>query len=130
MVCMHRWARAQQGLQGIHVSKQLRSSSTRKARDIRRCGQFSHYACGRDAFYWFDRVGFLRGSYGAGENLALTYGDNSTVREAMDLWLNSDEHRQVLLTGNYDDIGISVATGSFDGHAGATIWVAHFGYHH
>jgi uncharacterized protein YkwD len=130
MVCMHRYARAHAGDHGIHSVKSLRSSATRKARDIRRCRQFSHYACGRNAFYWFQRVGFFRGTYGAGENLALTYGDNSTVREAMDLWLNSDEHRHVLLTRGYDDIGVSVLPGPFDGHRDATIWVAHFGYHH
>jgi uncharacterized protein YkwD len=130
MICMHRYARSHAGVPGIHAAKSLRTSAAHKARDIRRCGQFSHYACGRDAFYWFNRVGFLRGNFGAGENLALTYGANSTVREAMDLWLNSDEHRHVLLTGNYDDIGISVVTGSFDGQGGASIWVAHFGFHH
>jgi len=48
----------------------------------------------------------------------------------MDLWLNSDEHRHVLLTRDYDDIGVSVVSGRFDGHGDATIWVAHFGYHH
>lgn len=130
MVCMTRYARSHSGVSGIHSVKSLRTSADRKARDIRRCGQFSHYACGRDAFYWFARVGFLRGNFGAGENLALTYGDNSTVREAMDLWLNSAEHRHVLLTGDYDDIGVSVLGGSFDGNGDATIWVAHFGYHH
>jgi uncharacterized protein YkwD len=130
MVCMHRYARSHAGAGGIHSVKSLRASSARKARDIRRCGQFSHYACGRDAFYWFNRVGFFRGSYGAGENLALTYGDNSTVRAAMDLWLNSAEHRHVLLTRRYHDIGVSVLAGGFDGHGDATIWVAHFGYHH
>ena len=130
MVCMHRYARSHAGDGGIHSIKSLRSSSHHKARDIRRCGQFSHYACHRDAFYWFQRVGFFRGTYGGGENLALTYGSNSTVREAMDLWLNSDEHRRVLLTRQYDDIGVSVVSGHFDGNGGATIWVAHFGYHH
>src|SRR3954447_17140134 len=116
MVCMHRYARSHAGAGGIHIAKSLRSSSEHKARDIRRCGQFSHYACGRDAFYWFQRVGFFRGTYGGGENLALTYGSNSTVREAMDLWLNSDEHRRVLLTRNYNDVGISVVSGNFDGN--------------
>ena len=78
-----------------------RSSSAphpaRKARDIRRCRQFSHYACGRNAFYWEQRVGFFRGTYGAGENLALTYGADTTPRGTMDLWLNSAEHRSNLL---------------------------------
>jgi uncharacterized protein YkwD len=130
MVCMHRWARNQEHLSGLHVSRQLLSSSARKAQDITRCGQFSHYACGRDAFYWEQRVGFFRGTFGAGENLALTYGADTTVRGAMDLWLNSPEHRQVLLTPRYRDVGVTLVTGSFDGNSGAHIWVAQFGYHH
>jgi hypothetical protein len=130
MVCMHRYARSRAHDGRIHSVKSLRRSSMHKARDIRRCGRFTHYACGRDAFYWFQRVGFFRGTYGGGENLALTYGSDSTAREAMDLWLNSAEHRHVLLTRQYDDIGVSVVSGNFDGNGDATIWVAHFGYHH
>jgi uncharacterized protein YkwD len=129
MVCMHRWARSQEGLSGLHVSKQLRSSSTRKARDIKRCQDFSHDACGRNAFYWFKKVGFLRGTYGAGENLELGNGEAATVRGAMSAWLNSDEHRTVLLTPSFDDVGISVVSGTFRGFNGVAIWVAHFGYH-
>ncbi len=130
MVCMHRWARSQEGLSGLHVSKQLRASSTRKARDIRRCQDFSHDACGRDAFYWFKKVGFLRGSFGAGENLELGNGDAATVRGAMSAWLNSDEHRTVLLAPSFDDVGVSMVSGQFKGYSGVAIWVAHFGYHH
>jgi uncharacterized protein YkwD len=130
MVCMNRWARAQEGVGGLSVSRQLRASSARKARDIQRCQQFSHNACGRNAFYWFKRVGFLRGSFGAGENLALGNGYAATVRGTMSNWLNSDEHRSVLLAPSFDDIGVSAVTGDFDGYSGVAIWVAHFGYHH
>lgn len=130
MLCLHRWARHQSHLSGLHVSKQLRASSARKARDIKRCHQFSHYACGRDAFYWEQRVGFFRGTYGAGENLALTYGADTTPRATMDLWLNSPEHRRVLLSRRYRNVGMRLVTGSFEGNSGAHIWVAQFGYHH
>jgi uncharacterized protein YkwD len=130
MVCMHNWARSQQHLSGLRVSKQLRASSRRKAHDIQRCGQFSHSACGRSAFYWEQRVGFFRGTYGAGENLALTYGPDTTVRAAMDLWLNSPEHRENLLRPQYRNVGIALVEGRFRGSNGAHIWVAQFGYHH
>jgi uncharacterized protein YkwD len=130
MICMHNWARSQEQLSGLSVSKQLRASSNRKAHDIKRCGQFSHYACGRNPFYWEQRAGFLRGTYGVGENLAFTTGTNNTVREAMDLWLNSTEHRQNLLAPQYRQVGISLVTGRFRGNRDAHIWVAQFGYHH
>jgi uncharacterized protein YkwD len=130
MVCMHRWARAREGLSGLHVSKQLRSSSVRKARDIRHCRQFSHYACGRNAFYWEQRVGFFRGTFGAGENLALTYGEDTSPHGTMELWLQSPEHRRVLLSPRFRDVGMTLMAGDFDGNVGAHIWVAQFGYHH
>jgi uncharacterized protein YkwD len=130
MICLHRWARNQKHLSGLSVSKQLRASAARKAHDIRRCHQFSHYACGRNAFYWEQRVGFFRGTFGAGENLALTYGVDSTPRATMDLWLNSPEHRRNLLSPRYRNVGMALVTGSFAGNSGAHIWVAEFGYHH
>lgn len=130
MVCMHNWVRTEKGLKPLHSAKRLRSSSNKKARDIRHCRQFSHEACGRDAFYWFRRVGFMRGTWGAGENLAYGQGNLGTVRDMMSAWLNSDVHRSVLLTPNFDDVGISVLDGRFHGHRGVAIWVAHFGYHH
>ena len=130
MICMHNWARSQEHLSALSVSRQLRASANRKAHDIKRCGQFSHYACGRNPFYWEQRVGFFRGSYGAGENLALTFGSETTVRGAMDLWLNSPEHRRNLLAPQYRNVGISLVTGRFRGNGDAHIWVAQFGYHH
>jgi uncharacterized protein YkwD len=130
MICMHRWARRQEHLSSLRVSKRLRASSARKARDIRHCDQFSHYACGRNAFYWEQRVGFFRGRFGAGENLALTYGEDTSPHGTMELWLQSPEHRRVLLSPRFRDVGMTLMAGDFDGNVGAHIWVAQFGYHH
>lgn len=128
IVCMHNWAREQQGLSALHISRKLQTSSHRKAKDIKRCRQFSHEACGRNAFYWFRRVGFMRGHYGAGENLAFGSGPLGTVRDTMSAWLNSTIHRTVLLTASWHEVGISVVRGHLDGRR-VDIWVAHFGYH-
>jgi uncharacterized protein YkwD len=48
----------------------------------------------------------------------------------MSAWLNSDEHRTVLLAPSFDDVGISMVSGAFKGYSGVAVWVAHFGYHH
>jgi uncharacterized protein YkwD len=129
MVCMHNWARAQSGLQPMVMARQLQRSSHKKARDIRRCHQFSHNACGRSPFYWIHRVGFETGHYGAGENLAFGQGSAGTVRSMMSAWLNSAVHRSDLLTPSWRDVGVSLLDGKLDGHSGVAIWVAHFGYH-
>ena len=130
MVCMYNWARSQEGLPPLVLSSQLRASSLRKARDIRRCQQFSHYACGRSPFYWIRRVGFMRGTFGAGEILANGPAATWTVRETMSEWLASEEHRSVILSPSFSEVGVSEVTGKLDGQGGTAIWVAHFGYHH
>jgi uncharacterized protein YkwD len=129
MTCMHNYARTKEGLAKLHPARPLHASAQRKAHDLRRCQQFSHDACGRDPFYWFQRVGFLKGWYGAGENLALGNGVAATVRGTMSDWLNSDEHRSVLLDRRFDEVGFGLVNGSFQRYTGVAFWVAHFGYH-
>ena len=126
MICMHNWARSQEHLSALGVSRQLRASANRKAHDIKRCGQFSHSACGRNVFYWERRVGFFRGSYGAGENLALTFGSDTTVRGAMDLWLNSPEHRRNLLDPSFRIVGVGALRGTFSGRPGTLMVTTDF----
>jgi uncharacterized protein YkwD len=128
MVCMHNWARAQQGIGPLGVVRELRATSSRKARDIRRCQQFVHQACGRDTFYWFRKLGFMQGSYIAAENLAFGSSADWTVRVTMSHWLNSDPHRAVLLDPRFDQVGMTLLDGSFHGRPGMEIWVAHFGH--
>jgi uncharacterized protein YkwD len=129
MLCMNGWARAQSGLTPVHTSKKLRSSSLRKAKDVRRCQQLSHEACGRDGLYWIQRVGFAHGRYGAGEVLGLGTGGAATARGVMSSWLNSDAHRSILLDRDWDSVGMSAVRGNFRGHPDALIWVVHVGFH-
>ena len=130
-LCLLNYARAQRGVPSLTVASRLQTSSRRKAQDIRHCRQFSHNACGRDAFYWVRKVGYLKGGAGAGEILAAGTGDIGTPRSTMNNWLNSDEHRTILLTPRFVEVGISVLSGKLRAvHGMAAIWVAHFGYRH
>jgi uncharacterized protein YkwD len=128
MICMARYARRSAGRAQIRGVKILRASARRKARDLRRCQEFSHTACGRDAFYWFQQVGFTRGTWGAGENLYLGSGELAAPRFAMRGWLHSPTHRRVLLTSQYRKLGVSVVRGSYEGRPDVQFWVAHLGY--
>jgi uncharacterized protein YkwD len=130
MLCMHNYARAASGLAPLLLIKQLRISSGRKAKDMKGCDVFSHEACGRSAFYWLRKVGFMRGTYGVGENLAFGTGGMGSAHSIMSDWLNSDEHRTILLTPNYQDIGVGMVEGNFLGRGGTQIWVTHFGFRH
>jgi uncharacterized protein YkwD len=128
-VCLLNYARVERGLPSLSTTSRLQASSLRKAHDIRRCGQFSHTACGRDPFYWVKKVGFLKGNAGAGEILAAGSGDIGTPRGTMINWLNSDEHRTILLTARFVQVGVSTVSGKLNGVRGtAAIWVGHFGF--
>jgi uncharacterized protein YkwD len=128
MLCMHAYARAAAGVAPVQPIKQLVVSSGRKAKDLKGCDDFSHEACGRGAFYWLRKVGFARGTYGVGENIAWGTGALGSVHAIMSAWLNSDEHRPILLDPSFEDVGVGMAEGKFQGYRGAQIWVAHFGY--
>ena len=128
MVCLHRYARRRAGIKRAYTVRRLRKSARAKARDLRRCQQFSHSACGRDAFYWFRRVGFTSGTWGAGENLALGTGELGSARANMAAWLGSPTHRKVLLSRGFRQVGIGLVRGRYEGRGGAQFWVAHFGY--
>jgi uncharacterized protein YkwD len=130
MLCMHNYARTAAGLAPLRAIKELRTSSGRKAKDMKGCDSFSHEACGRSTFYWLRKVGFMRGTYGVGENLAYGTGVAGSVRSIMSDWLNSDEHRAILLSPAFEDVGIGMAEGRFLGRGGTEIWVAHFGFRH
>jgi uncharacterized protein YkwD len=129
MRCMHNYARGRRGLRSLQTHASLVSSGGSKAADIMRCQQFSHNACGREAFYWVRRVGYTRGCWGAGENIAWGSGGLGSVRSIMSAWLHSTDHRNNLLRSRYRDQGAGLVKGHFGGYDGAQVWVMHFGYH-
>jgi uncharacterized protein YkwD len=128
MRCLINHARMEQGVGPVDKSGALQRSADGKSSDILGCQDFSHTACGRNAFFWFDRVGYLSDCWGAGEDLAWGTGSYATAHSTMARWLHSPDHRRVILTGRYTHVGVGVRTGSLDGHDGANVWVAHFGF--
>jgi uncharacterized protein YkwD len=129
MRCMTDFARAESGLGELAEDQQLDLSAAEKSGDVLRCDSFSHFACGREFTYWLREVGYIgEGCWHAGENLAWGTGEYGTVRSIFQAWMASPTHRQNIL-GDYDQVGINVAGGDLEGHAGARVWAAHFGSH-
>jgi uncharacterized protein YkwD len=62
-----------------------------------------------------------------GENLAWGSGPYSRAQAIVQLWLASPGHRENLLRAVFHRIGLGIATGSFQGEAGATVVTADFG---
>jgi uncharacterized protein YkwD len=61
-----------------------------------------------------------------GETLAWTAKPQGAVGRIVDAWLESPEHRRILLDGGYRQVGIGVATGRFEGYPDAVVVTADF----
>ena len=129
MHCLTDFARARAGLPPLSDDRALDRSAGLKSRDILRCDQFDHRACGRDFTYWIERSGYLTGScWRAGENIAYGTGSAGAPRSIFVAWLGSPGHRHNIL-GPYRDLGVGLRIGSLGDVHGAHIWTQHFGAH-
>lgn len=124
MLCLVNQARAARGLPALAATKPLVKAADHKARDILRCDEFSHEACGREFTHWMTRFGY-RGC-AEGENIAWGSGGLGTPGSIFRAWMHSQGHRENIL-GPYEDTGIGLQSGRLEGYAGAHIWTEEFG---
>jgi uncharacterized protein YkwD len=130
MLCLIDYARRHAGAGGVNSNHMLERAAGRKAGDVMRCG-FSHTACGNPADLYADRYGYTGGgsSWSWGENLAWGRGGGGTARQILQDWLNSPPHRETMLRGAFEDVGIGLRRGNFAGHDNASVWVLELGCH-
>lgn len=105
--------RSQLALNELNVSPALTAAAQAKADDMAAKGYFSHTTPeGYDSWHWFKLVGY---DYRyAGENLAVDFSDSGDVERA---WMNSPTHRDNIVNPGYTEIGIAVATGTYQGRS-------------
>ena len=104
-------ARVADGLSSLQVNPLLTEAAQEKANDMVTNDYFAHTSpAGVTPWDWFEKVGYTF-TY-AGENLAVDFSDSQDVTSA---WLNSPEHRANILNANFTQIGIAIATGTFEG---------------
>lgn len=73
---------------------------------------FAHYSPeGISPWYWFDQVKYP--FVHAGENLAVHFTDSDEVVRA---WMDSPGHRANILNGDFSEIGVGTARGSYQGY--------------
>lgn len=114
--------RKQLGLNSLKENSQLNQAALLKAQDILNNNYFSHYSPqGKSPWYWFGKANYNYKA--AGENLGIGFLDSSEVHQA---WNNSPTHKANLLSPNYQEIGIAVLQGNFEGNE-TTIVVQLFG---
>lgn len=112
------------GLTTLSSSQDLMSAAQMRAEDMAKEHYFSHTAPdGTVAWDYFKKVGY---SYSvAGENLAIT---NQGADNVIQGWLNSKAHRDNMLSSDYSEIGIGMASfGDYEGHKDTVVIVALYG---
>jgi len=115
--------RQSSGLPSLKLSEKLNESSAAKARDMFANQYFAHVSPGgkgvadlaAEAGYEFIAIG---------ENLAM--GNFKDDKDLVDAWMASPGHRENILNPQYQEIGIAVLQGQYQGK---TTWMAvqHFG---
>ena len=128
MRCLVNHVRAQAAARGVHSNRALERAAGRKARAIDGCG-FSHTPCGVAADKWAHEFGYSSGagSWQWGENIAWGKSKGGSARQVLKAWLNSATHRETLLRGSFEHLGIGLRRGTFAGHRNAAIWVIQLG---
>ncbi len=89
----------------------LDAAAKLKAQDMANNGYFAHYSpTGVSPWFWFDEVSY--NFIHAGENLAVHFTDSSDV---VDAWMDSPTHRANIMNGNFTEIGVGTAKGTYEG---------------
>lgn len=103
--------RTLESLGGLKINPTLEKAALLKAQDMASKGYFAHKSPdGKTPWYWFKEAGY-EFAY-AGENLAVNFSDSVDVNQA---WMNSPGHRRNIMNGNFTEVGIATAEGTFEG---------------
>lgn len=104
--------RTEMGLGPLKENVILSEAASQKGQDMIAKDYFSHKS--PEGFYAWDILKKLGYTYkSAGENLAIGYLDSEEVHQA---WLASPSHRANILNPQFQEIGLAVAKGEFEGN--------------
>ena len=128
--------RAQHGLVALKLNVQLTEAAEQHSREMGADGYFQHTSHDGTAFWkriqhWYGSAGY--GYWSVGENLLWSSPDVDP-KGALQLWMNSPEHRANILTARWRQIGVSAvhlgtAGGTYKGLP-VTIITTDFGVRH
>jgi uncharacterized protein YkwD len=128
--------RRQHGLVPLRFSTKLAAAARHHSTDMANRGYFSHSSASGSSFSRriarFYPMGGRR-YWSVGENLLWSSPDVD-AHGAIDMWLNSPDHRKIMLTARWREVGLSAvhvtaAPGTFGGRE-VTIVTADFGVRH
>jgi uncharacterized protein YkwD len=103
--------RTEHGLLALKNNFALQKAAQSKAEDMAKKEYFSHLSPeGRTPWYWIEKSSYNYSS--AGENLAVKFSDPETL---VSRWMASQAHRENILNSNFEDFGIGIAKGNYNG---------------
>lgn len=115
-------SRAGFNLASLRYNNSLAQAAEAKAQALLACSCFQHtLPDGTTPWDFIKRAGYSYMS--AGENLAVDFTEAENVEDA---WMNSPGHKANILNKNFEEIGIGVSQGTFEGHT-AIFVVQEFG---
>jgi hypothetical protein len=122
LVDMTNVSREQLGFQPLKENPVLSQAAYLKAKDMIEKDYFAHYSPeGVSPWHWLGEVGY---DYRlAGENLAIGFLESEQVHTA---WMDSLSHKENILDAGYQEMGIAVLKGDFQGKE-TTLVVQFFG---
>ncbi len=104
--------RQENGLPSLELNSALSDAARRKAADMLEKNYWAHFPPDGSTSPW----GFIRAAgYNylyAGENLAKGYTESSSTVNA---WMDSQTHRDNILSGKYKDVGFAILPGTLQG---------------
>jgi hypothetical protein len=105
-------ARSALGIGELHVDDRLSRAAAGKAEDMVINSYFAHTSPdGLTPWYWIRGQGYVY--LHAGENLAVHIFSAEGVQEG---WMASPAHRANIVSEKYQDIGVGVARGTYEGY--------------
>jgi uncharacterized protein YkwD len=119
--------RGEHGLARVYPSSALHAAAERHSDDMISRDYFAHTSpTGSSVYTRIVNSGFVSGyaSWLGGETLAWGTGSLAGARATVHAWMESPEHRAILMSSQFRWVGISRACGTFLGHGGACVWTA------
>jgi len=132
IVCLMNNRRAARGKGKLSSQSGLRKAAGRHSRRMKRSGCFAHRCRGeKDLAGRVSDTSYLPCgcSWGVGENIAWGKQQRATPANIVEAWMNSPGHRQVLLDGAYEHVGVGLTWGTPSrARAEGGVFTADFGY--
>jgi uncharacterized protein YkwD len=123
VVVLFNQQRASHGLAPLKVDARLGQAAQAHSTDMLRHGYFAH---GDAHGTWDARIRrYVKRSL-VGEILSFGSGEDATPVRMVQSWMQSPEHRSIILTPDLRRVGLGVATGTYKGQESVSLATADF----